>query len=45
MNEVEKALSNGLNNLRENTDYVKSLTNFPYLNITCYNATRYEVEI
>jgi hypothetical protein len=34
MNDVEKALCTGLNNLRENHDYVRSLTNFPYLNIT-----------
>jgi hypothetical protein len=35
MNEVEKALCTGLNKLRENHDYVRSLTNFPYLNVTC----------
>ena len=35
LNEVEETLSVGLNNLRKNRDYVKSLTNFPYLNITC----------
>ena len=34
MDDVEKALCDGLNNLRENPHYVRSLTNFPYLNIT-----------
>ena len=35
MDDVEKTLCDGLNNLRENPEYVSSLTNFPYLNITC----------
>jgi transposase len=35
MKEVENALCTGLNNLNANQDYVSSLTNFPYLNITC----------
>jgi transposase len=34
MDEVEKTLSDGLNNLRENRDYVRSLTNFSYLSLT-----------
>jgi len=34
MKDVEKALRVGLNNLWKNQDYVKSLTNFPYLDIT-----------
>ena len=34
MEEVESALCTGLNNLKNNPDYVKSLTNFPYLNFT-----------
>ena len=33
--EVEDALCVGLSNLKNNPDYVRSLTNFPYLNITC----------
>ena len=35
MDEVEDVLCKGLNNLRKKRDYVRSLTNFPYLNITC----------
>jgi len=34
MDEVENTLCVGLNKLRENHDYVRSLTIFPYLNIT-----------
>jgi len=34
MDDVEKALCDGLNNLRKNPHYVRSLTNFPYLNFT-----------
>lgn len=33
MDAVEEALCEGLNNLRMNRDYARSLTNFPYLNI------------
>ena len=35
LDEVEEVLCTGLNNLRNNRDYVRSLTNFPYINITC----------
>jgi transposase len=34
MDEVEEALCQGLNILKNNQNYVRSLTNFPYLNIT-----------